>query len=172
MIVKFIKLHIKQIASTLFFFVVLVCCLFWKNVPFPGEDAEPLYQYSWPEKLTICEIEGKKIYRESDSLSISLLHLFLHGSRDVFYTHHLLYKNTRGEEKKFLTYRTPFVFGIDVMPEDIRLAIEDEKEKIVIYYEEEPVGGISIDYNPFPKIIELKLETDLDQILKKDGVCK
>jgi len=172
MFVKFIKLYIKQIISISFFFSIFICCLFWKNESFPGEDTEPLYQYSWPEKLNICEIEGKKIYVNSDSLSISILHLLLYGTHDIFYSHHLLYKNTRGEKIIFLTYRTPFVFGIDVVPENIRLAIENEKEKIVVYYDKEPVGGISIDNNPFSKIIELRLETDLDQKLKKDGICK
>ena len=47
-----------------------------------------------------------------------------------------------------------------------------KKEKIVISYDREPIGGISIDSNPFSKKIELRLETDWDGKMKKDGICK
>lgn len=158
--------------TLLFLLVTFVCFLFCKEQSFPGEEDEPLYRYSWPEKLNICEIDGKKIYENSDSLNISLFQLLFLGSRDVFYSHHLFYKNAKGEKINFLTYRTPFVWGIDVVPENIRLAIENEKEKIVISYDREPIGGISIDSNPFSKKIELRLETDWDGKMKKDGICK
>ena len=172
MIVEFIKLHIKKIVAVSLSFTLFICFLFWKDVSIPGEETEPLYQYSWPEKLSICEIERKKVYINRDSLNISLFHLLFYGSRDAFYTYHLLYRNIEGEEINFLTYRIPFVFGIDVIPENIGLAIEDTKEKIIIYYDKEPVGGFSIDRNPFSKKIELRLEKEWVQKMKKEGLCK
>lgn len=162
----------KKIVATSLFFAIFIYFLFWIEISFPGEEIEPLYQYSWPEKLSICEIEGEKLYIKRDTLNISLFHLLFYGSHDNFYTCHLLYKNKNGEEIIFLTYRIPFIFGTDVIPEDISLAIEETKEKIIIYYNKEPVESFSIVHNPFSKNIDLRLEIDWNQRVKKDGICK
>ena len=112
------------------------------------------------------EIEGMKIYRVRDALPPFFCHLYLFGTRGIYYVYHLMYEDVNGM-RSIVTYKFRYTTGISAIIEgsDMTLVIEDTPDSIVFWYDKVPEGEFIIEHNPFSKKILFKYinEAKLDE---------
>lgn len=122
-----------------------------------------------------CLIEGKKVIKQRDTLSIPFLRTFLAGNKGIVYTYHLMFEGKNGFEA-FLKYNTPFTSGIGAIADDIQFLIEESPENIVIYHDyalksEEEKDVFTVEKNPFSKKVLLIYDPNLLMKKNKSGIC-
>lgn len=160
------KIAIVGLTALMFF---LDYCFGW---PAPGYTARHLHRNRLNTEIP-CVINNYALYESLDSISISYVHLFLNGKRNLYYEYHLLYGADDENQGVFLSYKLPVSLdgGRDQNVDRINFLIEENDSLITINYDKEPVGGFVLE-NPFGKEIVMKLNRKrfVPQNFKKE-VC-
>lgn len=112
------------------------------------------------------EIEGMKIYRIRDPLPPFFFHLYLFGTRGIYYVYHLMYEDANGIHP-MITYKFRYTTGISAIIEgsNMTLMMENTPDGIVFWYDKVPEGEFIIEHNPFSKKMLFKYinEAKLDE---------
>ena len=174
-IVEWIKKNEKQAKVFIIGFYGFVMLLLYVCHPrdFTPVDNERVLAYTKAnQKEGIgCQIEGYKLSKLEEPLVVPFLQVFINGYYGLYRVYDIMYVNESGEKRKFLTYKCPLTYGLDVIPEDIDFVIEETSDVITVYYEKEPVDGFKVENNPFSKEIQFKFLSDLENVRAVEGAC-
>lgn len=171
MIIRSAEIIIKTLICLYCLFFMLVCYSCWHGGHFPGDEQKTLSrQISFFEDVRVCEIEGKKISKFSESIDEPFLRIFLFGTKGLSWKYHIVYE-IDNENENFVTYEFPFTLGIGSIHENTGIIIEEKTDSIVIYYDREPSNGFEIEHNPFSKKVYFEQNSYLYVIKKRDNVC-
>ncbi len=112
-----------------------------------------------------CEIEGKKMYVQTESNHPGFWECYFNRDYCVTYTRSLLYE--QGDQKQTLIkYDYPrHDFSGDSI--SLFLSIAEEDDRVAIYYNREPAHGFFLVNNPFSKKIQF-VQAERNRIEKKN----
>jgi hypothetical protein len=99
-----------------------------------------------------CEIEGKKLYIQTESNHPGFWECYFNRDYCVTYTRSLLYESN-DQKQVIIKYEYPRRdFSGDSI--SLLLSIAEENDGIAIYYNHEPAHGFILENNPFSKELQ------------------
>ena len=171
MIMKSAERGIKIFITLFFIFLMLLEYSCENGGRYSVMKEKQLVEDMFKEKKIECEIAAKEMSWLEEPIDVSFWKVFILGYHGMYRVYDVLYTNELGRKNKFITYKFPFTYGLDVPVEETSLLFEETRDAIKIYYDKEPVGGFVVENNPFSKKILFEQKSNFNDIVRTDEAC-